>query len=71
MHPLSIRGGSSAPAGVYRELHSGRLVYLGTTSTLPGQYNSEAYVQVPEAALFNHRRQYLAHRQVGRKIPRA
>ena len=41
-------------------MHSGRLVYLGTSSTLPGQYNSESYVQMPEAALFNHRRPYLA-----------
>jgi hypothetical protein len=68
MHPISLRGGASAPAGVYRELHSGRLVYLGTPSTLPGQYNSEVYVQMPEAALFNHRRQYLAN---GRKLTRA
>ena len=59
MHPISLRGGTSVPSGVYRELHSGRLVYLGTASTLPGQYNSELYVQVPEAALFNHRRSYL------------
>jgi hypothetical protein len=70
MHPLSLRGGSSAPAGVYRELHSGRLVYLGTPSTLPGQANSEAYVQMPEAALFNHRREYLAQHHSGRR-PRA
>ena len=66
MHPLSLRGGSSVSPGVYRELHSGRLVYLGTASTLPGQGNSEVYVQVPEAALFNHRRQYLANHLEGR-----
>jgi hypothetical protein len=59
VHPISLRGGTAVPAGVYRELHSGRLVYLGTASTLPGQFNSELYVQVPEAALFNHRRQFL------------
>ena len=54
MHPISLRGGTSVPSGVYREMHSGRMVYLGTASTLPGQSNSEVYVQVPEAALFNH-----------------
>jgi hypothetical protein len=59
MQPISLRGGSSVPAGVYREVHSGRLVYLGTPSTLPGQANSEMYIQVPESALFNHRRPYL------------
>lgn len=64
MHPISLRGGSSVPAGVYRELHSGRLVYLGTASTLPGQSNSEMYVQVPDAALFNHRRPYLVQHEV-------
>jgi hypothetical protein len=42
-------------------MHSGRLVYLGTASTLPGQSNSESYIQVPQAALFNHRRPYLAN----------
>ena len=63
MHPISLRGGSSVPAGVYRELHSGRLVYLGTATTLPGQSNSEMYVQVPDAALFNHRRPYLAQQE--------
>jgi len=66
MHPISLRGGSSAPAGVYREMRSGHLVYLGTASTLPGQYNSESYIQVPESALFNHRRQYLADHQAGK-----
>ena len=55
MQPISVRGGTIVPAGVYREMHSGRLVYLGTLGTLPGQSNSESYVQVPEAALFNHR----------------
>jgi hypothetical protein len=63
MHPISLRGGSSVPAGVYRELHSGRLVYLGTATTLPGQSNSEMYVQVPDAALFNHRRPYLVQQE--------
>lgn len=70
MHPISLRGGSAVPGGVYRELHSGRLVYLGTAGTLPGQSNSESYVQVPEAALFNHRRQYLADHRNG-KVTRA
>ncbi len=55
MHPISLRGGSSAPAGVYRELHSGRMVYMDTTGTLPGQLNSETYVEVPQAALLNRR----------------
>jgi hypothetical protein len=68
MHPVSLRGGSSVAAGVYREMHSGRLVYLGTPSTLPGQSNSESYVQMPEAALFNHRREYLAHHHDGRRL---
>lgn len=63
MHPISLRGGASVPAGVYREMHSGRLVYLGTASTLPGQGNSELYVQVPEAALFNHRRSFVGRRR--------
>ena len=71
MHPISLRGGASVPAGVYRELHSGRLVYLGTASTLPGQSNSELYVQVPEAALFNHRRPYLARHAEHGKVSRA
>jgi hypothetical protein len=62
MHPISLRGGMSVPAGVYREMRSGRLVYLSTTSTLPGQSNSEAYIQVPQAALVNHRRPFLADR---------
>jgi hypothetical protein len=55
MHPILLRGGSSAPAGVYRELHSGRMVYLDTSGTLPGQLNSESYVQVPQAAMLNPR----------------
>lgn len=62
MHIISLRGGSSAPAGVYREMHSGRLIYLGTAGTLPGQSNSEAYVQMPEAVLFNHRHAHTAER---------
>ncbi len=62
MHPISLRGGTAVPAGVYRETHSGRLVYLGTSSTLPGQSNSESYIQVPGAALFNHRQSHL-HRE--------
>jgi hypothetical protein len=70
MHPISLRGGSSAPKGVYRELHSGRLVYLDTFSTLPGQTNSEMYVQMPDAALFNHRRHYVADHRNG-KVTRA
>jgi hypothetical protein len=72
MQPISLRGGSSVPAGVYREVHSGRMVYLGTPSTLPGQSNSEMYIQVPESALFNHRRQYLdQHDALLRKVNRA
>ncbi|MGH2344667.1 MAG: hypothetical protein ACRDG4_05540 [Chloroflexota bacterium] len=70
MHPISLRGGTVVPAGVYREMHSGRLVYLGTVSTLPGQSNSETYVQVPEAALFNHRQGHI-HRQVRNQIDQA
>ncbi|HVA92905.1 MAG TPA: hypothetical protein VNL71_24060 [Chloroflexota bacterium] len=62
MHPISLRGGTVVQAGVYREMHSGRLVYLGTSSTLPGQSNSETYVKVPSAALFNHQPSHL-HRQ--------
>ena len=62
MHPISVRGGTVVPAGVYREMHSGRLVYLGTVGTLPGQSNSESYVQVPEAALFTHRDGYIHNR---------
>ncbi len=72
MHPISLRGGTQVPAGVYREMHSGRLVYLGTASTLPGQLNSETYVQVPEAALFNHRPSYLdRHKGSTRPVNRA
>ncbi len=52
MHPMTLRGGTPVPAGVYRQLHSGRLVYLGIPSTLPGQSNSDFYVKVPAAALF-------------------
>ena len=72
MQPISLRGGSSVPAGVYREVHSGRMVYLGTPSTLPGQSNSERYIQVPESALFNHRHAYLdRHDDLLRKVNRA
>ena len=70
MHPISLRGGTVVPAGVYREMHSGRLVYMGTLSTLPGQSNSESYVQVPEAALFNHRQGHI-HRQAKDRTDRA
>ena len=62
MHPTSLRGGTMVQAGVYRETHSGHLVYVGTPTTLPGQSNSETYIQVPGAALFNHRPSHL-HRQ--------
>jgi hypothetical protein len=72
MHPISLRGGTSVPAGVYREMHSGHMVYLSTTSTLPGQSNSEAYIQVPQSALVNHRRPFLAdHAKADRKSNRA
>jgi hypothetical protein len=72
MQPISLRGGTSVPAGVYREMHSGRLVYLGTASALPGQSNSESYIQVPQAALFNHRRPFLAnHAKAVREASRA
>ena len=69
MHPISVRGGTVVPAGVYREMHSGRLVYLGTLSTLPGQSNSETYVQVPEAALFNHRQSHIHNQAKNRTNP--
>jgi len=62
MHPTSLRGGMMVQAGVYREMHSGRLVYVGTPTTLPGQSNSETYVQVPSAALLSHQPSHL-HRQ--------
>lgn len=72
MQPISLRGGTTVAAGVYREMRSGRLVYLSAASALPGQSNSEQYVQVPQAALFNHRRQYLAnHARAVRERSRA
>ncbi|MGH2410092.1 MAG: hypothetical protein ACRDGS_06930 [Chloroflexota bacterium] len=62
MHLTFLRGGMVVQAGVYRETHSGRLVYVGTPTTLPGQSNSETYIQVPSAALLNHQPSHL-HRQ--------
>jgi hypothetical protein len=59
MHPLTLHGGATVPAGVYRQVHSGRLIYLATPGTLPGQGNSEIYVQVPQAALFNQQHRYV------------
>jgi hypothetical protein len=59
MSPFTLRGGMTVPAGVYRDVRNGRLIYLATPGTLPGQGNSEMYVQVPQAALLNHQHHYL------------
>jgi len=58
---MSLRGGTQVPAGVYRQVHSGRLVYLATPGTLPGQNNSEVYIEVPQAALLNTHRPQLPY----------
>jgi hypothetical protein len=55
MNALMLRGGSRVGPGAYREVRTGHVVYMGTEGYLPGQINSERYVQVPERVYFQER----------------
>lgn len=49
MKTLELPGGHQAPSGVYREVHSGHVVYIHGTSqasVLPGSPNSDTYVPI-------------------------
>ena len=61
MNTLVLRGGSRVEPGAYREVRTGHVVYVGTEGYLPGQINSERYVQVPERVYLQERLHRLLH----------